>query len=426
MHRKKRKQTWIRYCAGIVVLIILGVNMLEAATAASISTTYEIGSGSSVYQYSDLIHNYKIFGISYSRNTLNYEIKYYDGELATENYGTTYTQYIDLIEKRAQLQGLKDTYLEYRATTTDAAVLAEVDSEISSIDSQIVQYDASISSYRSTLAEANLQDDIAQFYINNKVMLQFEAQNKMMNEFMKQCYSLILITEKQRYYNEYQEYLTLVQKIENIKYNRGLIDQVTLEKAEVNILKNNLQIEEYKDAYYLSYIDMKSETKINDNARILLPISINKKVYNLEQTIAQFENRNTSLLQLKHLKHCYLDYFNSNSGSYMLQKQVELRIKDYQLQHDELVIDIEDYVTDAVSSYNKSFLSLESTEKEVQLANSNYSKTMLKKQHKRATELDVCKAKYEVAAAQVAYYQSLYDIIIWQNIIDNNIYGVTP
>lgn len=43
-----------------------------------------------------------------------------------------------------------------------------------------------------------------------------------------------------------------------------------------------------------------------------------------------------------------------------------------------------------------------------------------------ATELDVNKAKLEVEAAQLSYYQRIYDIIIWEDILDNGIYGAAP
>ena len=42
---------------------------------------------------------------------------------------------------------------------------------------------------------------------------------------------------------------------------------------------------------------------------------------------------------------------------------------------------------------------------------------------KKSTDPEVGQAKYEVEAAQAAYYKSLYDVIIWQDILDKGIYG---
>jgi hypothetical protein len=50
----------------------------------------------------------------------------------------------------------------------------------------------------------------------------------------------------------------------------------------------------------------------------------------------------------------------------------------------------------------------------------------MKRKHKIATQLDEEKAEYEAKASVVSYYQSIYNIIIWQNILDNNIYGEAP
>ena len=427
LHRKPGR---IRSCAGILAAVIIGLNIDAATASAYINTTYELGSelglGNATYQYSDLVNSYKTSSIAYSRSIINYEIEFYNSELASENYWSIYNQYIDLVEKRTQLQELKKSYLEYKATTTDASVLAEIDSQIDTIDTQIQQYDSSIHSYRSSMAEAKLQEEIEQFYKNNKAMLQLEAQNKLTNGFLKKCYSLILLKEQQEYYNAYQDYLTLVQRVETIKCQKGLANQVSLDTAEANLIKNKVTIEKYKASYTSTYTYIQSETKISDKAKVVLPLSIDKKEYKLEWTITQFENKNASLAQYKYLKQCYQDYLYSNSGSYTLYKQIELKIKDYQLQYEELKYDIGAYVTDAVNSYHNAFLSFASAEKELQLANKNYNIAIIKKQHKKATELEVSKANYETLAAEVTYYQCVYDIIGWQNILDNNLYGVTP
>lgn len=287
-------------------------------------------------------------------------------------------------------------------------------------------YDSNINALLLSKSEAKLQDDINRFYKENKALVQQEVQSKLTNEFIKKCYSLIIMNEQNDYYEAYKEYLQVEDKVEKIKYQRGLVDKTALDVSEVNLQRNTLDMGKNNISFTSTFSYIKSETNINDNTRIILPISIELKEYNLEQLIIQFEKSNSSLVQYLHLKKCYENYLYSNYGSYTLYKQIELKIKDYQLQYDELDHNIRSYVSDAILAYQCALQNMSLAEKKLQIADNNYNIVLVKKDHKKATELDVKKAKYELEAAQVSYYQSIYDIKIWQDILDNHIYGATP
>lgn len=413
-------------CICLLLLIMLGLHSDSTGVSAAVNTTYELGSGDNRYKYDDLLYNYQTTGISYERNTLAYQIEVLNSTLAAENYSSSNIQYNEATTKLSQLKELRESYIEYKATTEDPKLIAEIDAQIATIDAQINQYDSSVYSIKASMSEAKLQEEIKYFYNNYHVFLLQEAQNKLKNDFLKKCYNLLLVKEQQEYYETYQEYLGIVKKVEEIKWQRGNTDFTSLDLAKSNLMKNELAIEKNSASYSSAYSSIKLDTNMKDNSKIILPLVINQKEYNLELTINKFVNNNTGLLQLQNLKQSYQTYQNSYYGSYTINKQVSLKIKDYQLQYDELKANVKAYVTDTIFSYTNAFASLAAADQELQLATKKYNIASVKKEHKKATDLEVSKAKYEIEAAQVLYYQCVYNIIVWQDILDNCVYGVTP
>jgi flagellar biosynthesis chaperone FliJ len=388
--------------------------------------TYEIGTGSTSYQYNDLINRYQWNSAAYTQKLLGYQIEALNYSLALENSSNISSQFTEAVNKCAQLKELKQEYTEYRATVTDEATLAEIDAQLQSLTEQIDQYNSTIGSYQSSLAESNLQAEIERFYVNHQSLINQEAKNKLLNDFMKKCYGLILLQEQEDYYVSYHEYLSTVQKVEKIKFNNGVSTQLTLDMSNSNLVKNNLALQENIKSFYLTFNEIKIETGGADGTRIILPISVSQKQYKREDTISQFEYKNVALAQYKHLKQCYQSYLTQNSETNTLNRQIELKIQDYQLQYNVLNNNIRTYVTNAIYSYDNEFQNLGLTDKEFQIAKKNYEIMVTKKKYKKATELDINKSKSEMESAETAYYQCVYNIIIWQNILDNGIYGAAP
>lgn len=112
---------------------------------------------------------------------------------------------------------------------------------------------------------------------------------------------------------------------------------------------------------------------------------------------------------------------NSNA----LYHQTELRIENYRLQKEELENSIRAYVKGAIKSYEIAFKSRDAAWKELQLKDNLYNTAKTKLVYKRSSRLEVQQALYEKEAAEVAYYKSNYEIVVWQDILDNYIYGAS-
>ena len=413
-----------KLCTCIIVIIFLLISNTGTAPASS-SNSYELGSGNISYQLDQLISAYKSTDAEYRHDMLSYEINYYDSDLASENYNSVNNQYSQAVEKQAKLQAIKSVYQNYLTTETDPDVIDQINSEIENIDNQIEQYDSSIASISSSKSEYKIQKDIEQFYKDNITLLKQEAENKLFNEFLKKCYNLIILNEKQDYYEAYQKYLDAEYAVATIKYKKGLIDFSSLQLSETNQTKNSIDMQQNNDLYKSNLASIENKTGIQDSDKIVLPISITEKVYDVENLTSIFENNNSSLIQLLYLKKCYQDYQYTNYGTYTLFKQIGLKVQDYQLQYDNLRNEVEKYVKDTIDSYQKSWRDYELSSRQVKIAENNYNVFILKKEHKIATQLDVEKAEYELEASQVSYYQSLCNVIIWQYILDNHVYGET-
>ena len=123
----------------------------------------------------------------------------------------------------------------------------------------------------------------------------------------------------------------------------------------------------------------------------------------------------------------YQEYSNSGSvGTYTAYQQNELQVKYYKLQKEELENNIKEYVNNAINSYEKAYQSWEVSWKDLQVKNSQYNASTIKFQYKRASKLEILESLYEKEAAELSYYQSSYEVLVWQNILDNYIYGASP
>ncbi|HHV09335.1 MAG TPA: TolC family protein [Clostridiales bacterium] len=424
MYNKKHNSYWLKWMLFLIsVILYCGIvgKQVSAAEAA-----YEIGTGTISSQYSDLVNKYKSNSADYAQNMLSYQIEALNHNLTVESRAGINSRFEEAVNKCAQLKELKEKYIEYRATVTDEAEIEGIDAQIQSLTEQIDQYNSTISSYQTSLAETSLQAEIESFYVIYQGLLVQEAQDKLLNNFMKKCYGLILLQEQEDYYASCNDYLSVVQKVEEIKFKNGVSTQLSVDLADANLFKNNLALQNNTKSFYLTYTEIKTETGGSDQTRIMLPIAVSKKQYSLENTASQFEYRNVTLAQYKHLERCYQSYLSSNNGTGTLQHQIELKIRDYQLRYNALKNNIRTYVTDAIYTYDNEFQNLALADKEFQIAQKNYNTMDTKKKYKKATELDVAKAKSEMESAEMAYYQCIYNIIIWQNILDNGVYGATP
>ena len=439
-----------KFCAFFILISLIGVQ-LKVPVGAAVNASYVIGAGDFKYEYKDLLNYYQIYSTDYYRNSITYQIDALGGTIAYESYNSLNDQYTDIIVKLAELNAAKVSLVAYRDSLTqsqvvaltgtdtvvtaaadintevdNSEVIAEINNQIATIDVQIVQYNISIGSAETNMADAKLQEEVAKFYDTFQCVILQEAQNKLSNDFLKKSYGLILTKEQQDYHQAYQKYLEMVKEIEIIKCRLGLSELSAIDTADLNIIKNGALIEKDKALFYTTFSSIKVDTNINDSSTILLPFTFVKKTYELNQTVDRFTYNNASVLQLQNFIKSYQNYLiSSGVKSDSLRKQIGLKIKDYQLQSDTLKMNIKSYVKEAMQSYDNAFKSLDAADKELVLKTKRCDIVTAKKNHKRATELELRQAINEKEAAEVAYYQCCYEIVVWQNILDNYIYGAT-
>lgn len=408
---------------------------------------YDIGVGDTAYSLQDLLSRYEGNSTTYKRNMLDYQIQALNGTIADENYASIDGQYSGIVREMSILEDTKEQLAAYRTALLEeqeaaltapenngieddgsedtASLVNEINSQIAAIDVQLAQYGSSRSSLKNSLSEAGLQEDVNDFYNDYQGMITKEAQNKLKNEFLKRCYSLMLYKEQLDFDQAYQEYLKLVTKADLIKYKFGMINQVTLDRNNANLLKNELAISKNQDTYDAELLTIKNETKVSDNAIIRLNLINSNKYYDLELAIKQYLDNNAGYHELLNYKRSYQNYLGSSGTSYASYQQTILRIDDYQLQIDELEDNIRSFVKNAVQAYDNASQTRKAAEEELRLKIEMYNITKTKLSYKRASEIELQKVLYEKEAAEAAYYQSCYEIAVWQNILDNNIYGVT-
>jgi hypothetical protein len=200
-----------------------------------------------------------------------------------------------------------------------------------------------------------------------------------------------------------------------------------LDVDEVNILHNERAINENTCSYEASINAIVRDTGIVSEAKIKLPLSSDKKSYNPETKTWELINKHSGYQQILNYISSYQEYKDSaKRSSYTSYRQTEIQIEYYKLQKEELEDSIRTYVTKAINSYEKAIKSREASWKELQVKENQYNALVTKHKYKRASQLDVTKSLYEKEAAELAYYQSCYESVIWQDILDNCIYGATP
>lgn len=445
LNKTKVIKIGITICLCISIIMIPYVSV--PAWANEIDKYYEIGHGNNTYGYDDLLYRYRTNSIAYKRAMLDYQIQALNGSLADENYLDINAQHLSILEKIEELEQAKATLIEYKnvllsqktqvvtgsAITVDDSItdntqelIREIDIQIGNIDSQLLQYNNTRISVEANLSEARLSKNISSFYLRHQSMIENEAMKKMENDFLKQCYSLIIYQEQLDYYRAYKDYLTVLNDVDTIRYRYGLVTEVVLDTNEVKLLHNERAIIENINSYEAMINAIRKNTGIMDESKIRLQLIYNKKEYNLEKTIQEFINKNSGYQQIKHYINSYQDYKYNSYISYTSYRQTEARIEYYKLQKEELENSIRAFVIQAINSYESAIKSRDTSWKELQVKNKEYNAFLTKHKYKRASRLDLAKSLYEKEAVELAYYQSSYDVVIWQDIIDNCIYGVEP
>jgi hypothetical protein len=435
-----------RVVISIVISILFSLNHFEYINAEQI--TYIIGGTNNKYTYEELKNYYEINSTSYLRSTITYQIETLKANLITDKYNNINSQYLYSLQRISELNAVKSELNEYKNKLMSSKnvengqdnnlmnsyseieditiILGEIDKQIAAIDEELIQFEKNINTLQISVADAKLQEDISSFYQKYQTTLIKESQNLLKHEFLKKCINMILSNEQIHYYNSYQTYLDLQYKTELIKNEYGLstglkINEIKLESLRnTNILKK--QVNNYKTIK--SYIE--NETLVNKKATLVFDFPIYEKYYNIDEVFSNFIESNTHYKQLVDYERSYRNYIKDNVNiSSNLYQQIELQIKDYNLQAQELKYNIYAYVEEAMLAYHHAFDVFETAKLELKNKNDKYNILKIKKEHKKATDLELQQAAYEKAKAELDYYQSYFEIVMWENIIEFEIYIVT-
>lgn len=452
-------------CRVITVFMVLITSFFLTSyiTAYAEEFQYIIPGGNKTYSYMELETWYEINSITYMRNKISYQIEALSGDIASENYESLNHQYITLQQKivelnntRKQLVEYKNSLLlmedkvdeteldiessmrtdidtelgnnstgEYDNTTEIGELIQEIDTQIAAIDIQLKQYTDSKYTTSTSVSSAKLQDETQAFYNKYQQVLINESQIRLKDEFLKKCFGLIVIKEQTDYYIAYQQYLSLLSSVETIKYKMGYVTKNKLDTVKLDISKNDNMLlssfNQYENAR--DYID--NETNISKNATLQLKMDMKEKSYDENITISRFKANNTSYMKIQHYLQSYQNYQNSGSFSYSTYKQILILIKDYQLQLNEFDANVKSYVKGAIQSYQYAFKVKAEAREELNLKIEKCSIVQKKYDNKKATLLDVYQANVERESAEIAYYKSCYEVIVWENILDNCIFRGT-
>lgn len=422
----------------VIICIVVGalLSVTKYICVHAQNTVYIIEIGEDTYNYQELLNRYEAYSTAYSRNSITNQIESLTGTIAEENYDSLNNQYAIILQKIADLNMAREELIAYRdylllaheeKNSNNSALLQEIDNQVTTIDAQLAQYYSSKSSAQVSVADAKLQEDVSAFYNTYQEALIKETQNLLKNEFLKRCFRLMISKEQINYCSTYQNYLGIAYRIETIKYKIGISNQSAIDKVGVDILKNETSMLKYQNSYDASRSSIYTDANISEKATIRLDMVLDKKGYDVNQTINRFIANNTNYLQLQNLENSYRNYKGSTGAtSYAANQQVELKIKDYQLQIKELKCNIESYAKEAILSYQNAFKAMELAKKELLASEQKCNIVIVKMNHKKATTLELQQAYAEKKSAEIAYYQCCYEIVVWENILENGIYGATP
>lgn len=432
MKHKRYIRLWIKQ--GIICIFIITLfNALNSIRVSAENNVYIIGGGEEVYNYQDLLNRYEINSPAYNRNSLTYQIEALNGTISSETYDGYSNQWAGISQTITELNSTREELIAYKnlilaqEDADNTILLEEIDDQIAEVDAQIEMYSSSMNSVKENTAEAKLQKEISSFYSIYQQELIRKGQRLLKNDFLKSCYALIINKEQIDYYNSYQEYLDTAYEVETIKYKKGVSTQEKVNNASIDIQQNETSKLKYQNSYDTTLKSIQTETGISKNVALRFDMSFYEKNYDEDQTFYQFINCDTDYMQLLSLVACYQNYLGLDGmTSDAVYKQVGLQIQDYQLQIEELTNNIKTYVGVAIRSYHSAFRAKETAQNILSAKEENCRIVKAMLDNKKATILELKKAYVDKESAEITYYQCCYEIIVWENIIENGLYGASP
>lgn len=426
--------------------------------AQSFAYTIEGKEETYTYSFQELWKLYGGYSNTYKRNVLTNEIDALISKITEINYEMLNSQYSSIVStieelksKKRQLEDYKQSLLDSTTITTHkeessqeervveedkqsedetihtiSNLIYEIDTQISYIDSQITQYNLNKGTAGANAADAKLQDDLAYFNKQYQELITRKTQNQLKLDFMKRCFQLIFEQEQIENFKEYKDYLEVLYTVEEIKYKKGYSNKQDLTQTYLNLLKNNNNLELAENNLSILFGSIQNDTNMKENTSLKLTFDWVERDFDTKKTVEQFLINNLEYLKLQNIEKSYDKYLSSlgitNNATY---EHAKLQIKDCQLQINQLLYDIENYVKNAIYQYKLATNEMETTKKQLKVAEEECIEIEAKLSMKKSTKMELLKSYTDRTSAKIAYYKTIYNMLAWEHILENNMYGAS-
>ncbi len=447
---------------GFIITIVVGLILVwvpnQRIKAHSFVYTIQGKEETYTYSFDELWKLYGTYSNTYRRNVLASEIEALKSTIAAINYEKINSQYSEIVNtieelksKKKQLEDYKQSLLDMYQPNTGpvesinaeivreeelendnisksiddvSELIKEIDIQISYIDTQIAQYNINKGTAGTNAADAKLQDDLAYFNKQHQGILINNTQNQLKLDFMKRCFQLIFEQEQIEYYKEYKDYLGVLYSVEEIKHKKGYSNLQDLTRSNLNLLNNNNNLELAKNDFWTSFGMIQKDTNMKENTTLKLTFAWVEREFDTKKTLEQFIVNNLDYLKLQNTEKSYQTYLNSlGITSYATYEQVRLQIKDCQLQKNQLQYDIENHVNNAIFQYKLSLNEMKAKQEQLKVAEQECIKIEAKLLMKKSTKMDLYKSYMDRTSAKIAYYKTINNLLVWEYILENNMYG---
>lgn len=438
------KKIYVAFLVSVITAFFINGRITSAQ-----SMTYCLPGDGKVYSYQELFGRFESFSIDYQMEVLRNQLQAAKALTADETYTGAQSDYLQVLSEIQKLKAVRDSLYTYRSellagssemntaeTLTESsdgesdkkdtdlnALLEEVDSQIAAVENQTTAYESNAAVLSKNSADAKLSKDLAAFYTNNQSLFLQESKNKSRHGFLQNCLNLMIYQEEIKYYALNQEYLTTQKEIEDIKSRYGLNESSQSDGITLSLLENDSFSAQKQSDYDALSVYIKRETGIGERDTLQYELPLSMKNYTLSTKTTMFKDNNTSYLQLTNMETSYQSYLYSGGiTGIAYRRQIELTIEDYRLQKIQLGRQIEDYVKKALSSYTGAFRKMQAAKTELDIAEKKCKIIEESLKFKKATKLELKKAYADRQSVYLKYYGSCMEVILWEDILDNNIY----
>lgn len=444
----------------VFFLVISLYSCLSVMKASAESIIYVLQGSGKVYDWKDVMNRYESYGMDYQINLTSYQLEAAKALTADETYSKTQTDYLTIQARIQELNLAKESLLNARnvaaqsvelegpggeasdntgltnenpgesivnkldGTTPDSQMqISDIDAQLNAIEVQLASYQQSAAALSKNASDDKLSRDLADFYKDYQGLLTQDGKHKVIHSFMQNCLNLMVGQEQMKYDSMNQEYINLQKQIEEIKYQYGYSTKGKVDEISLNLSENTRVSAQNQENNNLLNSYIKQETGLSENDTIQYNILLNHKNYIITTEINSFVQNTPSYLQLKNMETSYQNYLTSGGiTNTAYQNQIGLTIKSYQLQEVQLQRKIGNFVRKAINSYDDSFRKMTSIKQNLEIADNKCKAIEESQKYKKASKLEVKKAYLDRQSVSLKYYSSCMEVLMWEDILENNIY----